>query len=119
MWGWFKNLLGLGPRVPRISALEAQEKLRAGALLIDVRTPSNANWTKYRAPRACRWPSWPGAGKACPKTGPSSAFARAAAAASKPPSFWPRRASRSTTWPEEFRPGRPRGCRWRRGICSA
>gem|GEM_PF-3799857 len=43
MWGWFKNLLGLGPRVPRISALEAQEKLRAGALLIDVRTPSNAN----------------------------------------------------------------------------
>ncbi len=39
MWGWWKNRLGLGVRVPRISAREAQEKLKAGALMIDVRTP--------------------------------------------------------------------------------
>ncbi|RDI94561.1 rhodanese-like domain-containing protein [Meiothermus sp. QL-1] len=39
MFGWLGKLLGLGARVPRISPKEAQEKLRAGAIMIDVRTP--------------------------------------------------------------------------------
>lgn len=66
MWGWFKNLLGLGARVPRISALEAQEKLRAGALLIDVRTPLERKLSKIPgsqglplAELARRWQSLP------------------------------------------------------------
>jgi rhodanese-related sulfurtransferase len=46
MWNWLKKLLGLGPRVPRISAKQAQEKLRAGAVMIDVRTPLERKMSK-------------------------------------------------------------------------
>jgi rhodanese-related sulfurtransferase len=36
---WLKNLLGGGVAVGRLSPAEAQEKLKAGALMLDVRTP--------------------------------------------------------------------------------
>lgn len=38
MLDWFKKLLGI-KEIPRISAKEAQEKIKSGAVLIDVRTP--------------------------------------------------------------------------------
>ncbi len=66
MWGWLKNLLGLGPRVPRIAAREAQEKLKAGAVMIDVRTPLERKMNKIPgsqgmplAELARRWESLP------------------------------------------------------------
>ncbi|MCX7784529.1 MAG: rhodanese-like domain-containing protein [Meiothermus sp.] len=39
MIGWLKNLLGGGAAVGRLSPAEAQEKAKAGALILDVRTP--------------------------------------------------------------------------------
>ncbi|MCS7058831.1 MAG: rhodanese-like domain-containing protein [Meiothermus sp.] len=66
MWGWLKNLLGLGPRVPRIGAKEAYEKMKAGALMIDVRTPLERKLAKIPgsqglplAELARRWESLP------------------------------------------------------------
>jgi rhodanese-related sulfurtransferase len=66
MWEWFKKLLGLGPRVPRIGAVEAQEKLKAGAVMIDVRTPLERKLNKIPgsqglplAELAKRWESLP------------------------------------------------------------
>ncbi|WP_299433155.1 rhodanese-like domain-containing protein [uncultured Meiothermus sp.] len=66
MWRWFKNLLGLGPGVPRITARQAQEKLRAGAVMIDVRTPLERKMSKIPgsqgmplAELAKRWESLP------------------------------------------------------------
>ncbi|GIW25270.1 rhodanese-like domain-containing protein [Meiothermus sp.] len=66
MWGWFKNLLGLGSKVPRITAKEAQEKLKAGAVMIDVRTPLERKLSKIPgsqgmplAELAKRWESLP------------------------------------------------------------
>lgn len=66
MWGWFKNLLGLGARVPRIGALEAREKLQAGAVMLDVRTPLERKLGKIPgsqglplAELAKRWESLP------------------------------------------------------------
>lgn len=38
MFDWIKKLLGIKD-LPRLSAKEAQEKIKGGALLIDVRTP--------------------------------------------------------------------------------
>jgi rhodanese-related sulfurtransferase len=37
--GWLQNLLGGGASVGRLSPLEAQEKAKAGAIILDVRTP--------------------------------------------------------------------------------
>ncbi|WP_245575068.1 rhodanese-like domain-containing protein [Meiothermus rufus] len=37
--GWLKNLLGGGAAVGRLSPAEAYEKAKAGAILLDVRTP--------------------------------------------------------------------------------
>lgn len=39
MIGWLKNLLGVGVAIGRLSPAEAQEKIKAGALILDVRTP--------------------------------------------------------------------------------
>ena len=39
MIGWLKNLLGGGAAVGRLSPTEALEKARAGAIILDVRTP--------------------------------------------------------------------------------
>lgn len=38
MLEWFKKLLGI-KEIPRISVKEAQEKIKGGAVLIDVRSP--------------------------------------------------------------------------------
>ena len=46
MRDWLRKLLGLGPRVPRISPKEAQEKLKQGAVMIDVRTPLERKLSK-------------------------------------------------------------------------
>jgi len=66
MWDWLKKLLGLGPKVPRVSPKEAQEKLRQGAVLIDVRTPLERKLSKIPgsqglplAELAKRWESLP------------------------------------------------------------
>lgn len=66
MWGWLKILLGRGPGVPRITAREAQEKLKAGAVMIDVRTPLERKMNKIPgsqglplAELARRWESLP------------------------------------------------------------
>lgn len=66
MWKWLKNLLGLGPKVPRITAKQAQEKLKAGAVMIDVRTPLERKMSKIPgsqgvplAELAKRWDSLP------------------------------------------------------------
>jgi rhodanese-related sulfurtransferase len=37
--GWLKNLLGGGAAVGRLSPVEAHEKAKAGAIILDVRTP--------------------------------------------------------------------------------
>ncbi|MCS7067866.1 MAG: rhodanese-like domain-containing protein [Meiothermus sp.] len=39
MIGWLKSLLGGGARVGQLSPLEAYEKAKAGAIILDVRTP--------------------------------------------------------------------------------
>lgn len=39
MIGWLKNLLGGGAAVGRLSPAEAHDKARAGAIILDVRTP--------------------------------------------------------------------------------
>ncbi len=37
--GWLRNLLGGGTAVGRLSPAEAYEKAKAGAIILDVRTP--------------------------------------------------------------------------------
>ncbi|RMH57837.1 MAG: rhodanese-like domain-containing protein [Deinococcus-Thermus bacterium] len=39
MIGWLKNLLGGGPKVGRLSPEEAHQRAKAGATILDVRTP--------------------------------------------------------------------------------
>ncbi|MBO1436741.1 rhodanese-like domain-containing protein [Meiothermus sp. CFH 77666] len=39
MIGWLKSLLGGGAKVGRLGPLEAYEKAKAGAIILDVRTP--------------------------------------------------------------------------------
>ena len=47
MIAWLKSILGLGAaKVGRLSPNEAQEKIKGGALLLDVRTPAERQESK-------------------------------------------------------------------------
>lgn len=50
MLGWLKNLLG--PAGPSLSPQEAQAKLKAGAILLDVRTPYERKEVKIPGSKA-------------------------------------------------------------------
>lgn len=52
MIGWLKNLLGGGAAVGRLSPLEAHEKARAGAIILDVRTPLERQESKIPGSQA-------------------------------------------------------------------
>jgi rhodanese-related sulfurtransferase len=50
--GWLRGLFGAGASVGRLSPLEAHEKAKAGAIILDVRTPHERREAKIPGSQA-------------------------------------------------------------------